>query len=695
MANKLTFVAQSAEEAEDLRARGVAYEYEGQTYEPDVPVAKNEDEFKALWNDGVKFEYDGVLYPSDVKERNRLIENSKGLAKIFMQVMGAEGESLDDLLAQSAEVAKGRQMDKLKELSRQAAKAALTFFDFMASEVIEALREADPADSSRTVAEALTERQRDFWAFPYTDNPLIEGFGAQTLITGMPAIEAVEERRAEVIELIGAGTYEMAFEASKRIGQDFDLLLEGMKDGRVRTPEGHAWPTYSADTLAWVDNERGGATLDHIKAGDPDLTLLTAMLGMGDEERLYEGYAPADEQTRRAIAEGEETPVGRPLTLLLDYRRNHDLQFDALNVLCNRGYEAQLRDILRPEPLEEVKAVAVYPLEEMAANHAFINKALDGLVWIAHGHKSYDLEPKNAKSKSKEKYKLTASEDACGRFFHENKGANTEHAKAVMSAVYTMRTDRRAEGFVHKGRIWFPESTILREMLRTQQGSIEKPRGNTAGKKLVHDAIAMLSSAQVSGRDFNGEPIALEYFMQAAYREKLSVGGSVMTGGFWGFPENATPIEDYSKEIGASYNYPLLDMEPMSIKNVWLRPYLLNVLNQARGELYTRSGRANPRKKNKKIKRAWSEIFGIADPLKDGNIPPKTKQRIVDDAEKVLRALAKMDSKGKLREGRPMTIRAYSERDGSKGRGKGEWKNLVIECTTSYRAYKDSDISLS
>lgn len=358
MANKLTFVAQSAEEAEDLRARGVAYEYEGQTYEPDVPVAKNEDEFKALWNDGVKFEYDGVLYPSDVKERNRLIENSKGLAKIFMQVMGAEGESLDDLLAQSAEVAKVRQMDKLKELSMRAAKAALTYFDFMASEVIEALREADPADSSRTVAEALTERQRDFWAFPYTDNPLIEGFGAQTLITGMPAIEAVEERRAEVIELIGAGTYEMAFEASKRIGQDFDLLLEGMKDGSVRTPEGHAWPTYSADTLAWVDNERGGATLDHIKAGEPDLTLLTAMLGMGDEERLYEGYAPADEQTRRAIAEGEETPVGRPLTLLLDYRRNHDLQFDALNVLCNRGYEAQLRAVLRPKQTRQKRATA-------------------------------------------------------------------------------------------------------------------------------------------------------------------------------------------------------------------------------------------------------------------------------------------------------------------------------------------------
>lgn len=41
-----------------------------------------------------------------------------------------------------------------------------------------------------------------------------------------------------------------------------------------------------------------------------------------------------------------------------------------------------------------------------------------------------------------------------------------------------------------------------------------------------------------------------------------------------------------------------------------------------------------------------------------------------------------MDAHNELREGRPMYIRAYSERDGQRGRGKGAWLNLVIEGST-------------
>lgn len=500
----------------------------------------------------------------------------------------------------------------------------------------------------------INEKPPSYWDFPYAEQSPLFTMGYSYLL-GRGWVENFPEL-LERAEAACGSAFKAYCDAVQRVENDYELALAAMADGRIAGE--------------WQRDESGAINPQSFLPYYPDI------------EVEFKGES------------GKIDPYDAMLDGLIDFNMAED-QYYALHILCTLGHAEKLREILRPEPLEQVKAVASYPVDEMTTNHAFIDKAIDGLVDIALGEKYFVLTPKNARSKSKEFYKLTASEDYCSAFFYENKGANTDHVKGIASAVHTLRTDRRAEGYTHKGRVWFQESTIVREWFRTQRGSIEKPRNATAAKKAVHDAITMLSSAQISGTDASGNTFALEYFMQAAYREKIVVGGRVLEGGFWGFPENATPIEDHSKEIGQSYSYPLLDRDVMSMKNVWIKTYLLDVLNQARGQLYTKGGKVNPRKRHTEVKRSWEEIFKKADPLRNGNLPSKTKQRIVSDFEDMLRTLAKMDSTGKLREGRPMSIKARSERNATKGRGKGEWVNLIIECSSSFRAYKDEDISLS
>lgn len=533
----------------------------------------------------------------------------------------------------------------LRNISQHAVKAMETALESIKESAEDLLKSGIPL---------INEKPPSYWDFPYAEQSPLFTMGYSYLL-GRGWVENFPEL-LERAEAACGSAFKAYCDAVQRVENDYELALAAMADGRIPGE--------------WQRDESGAVSPQSFLPYYPDI------------EVEFKGES------------GKIDPYDAMLDGLIDFNMAED-QYYALHILCTLGHAEKLREVLRPEPLEQVKAVASYPVDEMTTNHAFINKAIDGLFEIAHGKKSFELAPKNTRSKSKEKYKLTASEDYCAAYFGGNRGANTEHVKAIMSAVHTMRTDRRAEGYMYKGRIWFQESTIVRELLRTQQGSIEKPRNATTAKRLVHDAITMLSSAQVSGTDASGNTLALEYFMQAAYREKLIVGGRVLEGGFWGFPENATPIEDYSKEIGQSYSYPLLEGDVMSMKNVWIRTYLLDVLNQARAELYTKGGKVNPRKRNTKVKRSWAEIFRKADPLKNGDLPPKTKQRIVSDFEQMLRTLAKMDSTGKLRAGRPMSIKARSERDATKGRGKGEWVNLVIECSSNFRAYKDDDIDLS
>ena len=64
----------------------------------------------------------------------------------------------------------------------------------------------------------------------------------------------------------------------------------------------------------------------------------------------------------------------------------------------------------------------------------------------------------------------------------------------------------------------------------------------------------------------------------------------------------------------------------------------------------------------------------------------RQKRKLIGDFQAALIALAAMDARDKLHPGRPLYIHAYSEREAGRGRGKGAWVTLVIECTSTFHA---------
>lgn len=483
---------------------------------------------------------------------------------------------------------------------------------------------------------------------------------------------------------------------------------------------GHA----SENTLDWADKEtNGGARRYLFFCMNLRYTFLSSMVEL---ETAVEEEAAEFERLGLKLDEFEHVdlaslPVtlncekadGLPLGYIKGEEESYPYQgirdpqdvFNILRALYVIGLESFLRQVVGRTPIlpsqkrllaseekphiDEVKSIAQFKVEKMAVNHSLLIKTLDGLVEIAYGKPSYRLDPANKKSKSQESYELTASEKRCSQFFVEN-NANVEHVKDIMAVIYTLRKDKRAEGFKHRGKIWFTEATIAREWLRTEQGTISNPDKAKASKKIIHDAIFMLSSAQICGTKPDGSPLAVDYVMNAVFRDKMKDEKGFIHNDVWGFPDDAIPV--YSETIGSIYDYPKLDLPPLKPTNVWMRGFLIDALNQGRAKLY--SGDKKTKTKNFTIKRSWETIFEKASPLKGGQLPPKTKARIVNDMQEMLRAIAKDDCKGKFRESRPMSIKAWSTRDASRGRGKGSWELLVIECSSSYRVFNEEDIDL-
>lgn len=333
---------------------------------------------------------------------------------------------------------------------------------------------------------------------------------------------------------------------------------------------------------------------------------------------------------------------------------------------------------------EVVEVIASYKTTEAFSNHSLAMKTLDdGLYAIAMGEPYFELTPKGGKSK--EAYRLTASADACSRFFADSKG-NAEQIKDVLETVYTLRTDKRAEGFVYRGRIWFTVNTIVQEMRRTKGGTV-KAKDYQRDRKLVDNALLAASGAQVVGTRPNGEPTSTYYLINAVRRDKITYKKETYTD-VWGFDVSAETVNDYARELGYSHSYPLLELEePLTLDEAWIERYLKDALNEARGKLYKTDSNGNPkqhRRANYTVTRSWPEIFKRARPL--GDMSSRQKARLVETFNKMLGVLADMDAHDKLRAGYPLYIRAYSERDAATGRGRGAWKTLVIECSRNMHA---------
>lgn len=342
------------------------------------------------------------------------------------------------------------------------------------------------------------------------------------------------------------------------------------------------------------------------------------------------------------------------------------------------------------EEPEEV-ALAQYKTDRVFANHSLSLKVLNGIYDIAFGKPYYEIAPK--KGKSSESYRLTGSADAAGRFLYEY-GGNSELLKDVLETVHVLRTDKRAEGFLCNGRVWFTVNTIVEEMRRTTGGTVTA-KNYPNDRQTVDAALTFASGAQVVGVKPNGDPMNVTYLTDAIRRDRITFRETEYRD-VWGFLPDAATINDYAREISQAYNYPLLvSKKPLTMDEAWIDRYLRDVLNEARGRLYKTSKSGIPSIRSACVKHfekaiLWDTIFKTACPMKEPS--SRQKQKIVDTFEKVLRLQADMEKRGEMREGMPLYINAHSERDASRGRGKGAWVKLVIDCSRELRV---PDIDLS
>lgn len=342
------------------------------------------------------------------------------------------------------------------------------------------------------------------------------------------------------------------------------------------------------------------------------------------------------------------------------------------------------------EEPEEV-TLAQYKTDRAFYNHSLSLKVLNGIYDIAFGKPYYEIVPKGGKSS--ERYRLTGSVDAASRFLYECDG-NSELLKDVLETVHTLRTDRRAEGFLCNGRVWFTVNTIVEEMRRTTGGTVAAKKYPN-DRQVVDAALTFASGAQVVGVKLNGDPMDVTYLINAVRRDRITFKETEYRD-VWGFLPDAATINDYAREIKQAYSYPLLvSKKPLTMDEAWIDRYLRDVLNEARGRLYKVGRNKAPVVRSARVKHyekeiLWDTIFKTASPMKEPS--SRQKQKIVDTFERVLKLQADMEKRGEMREGMPLYINAHSVRDASRGRGRGKWEKLVIDCSRELRV---PDIDLS
>lgn len=329
---------------------------------------------------------------------------------------------------------------------------------------------------------------------------------------------------------------------------------------------------------------------------------------------------------------------------------------------------------------EEPENVTLAAIERDSSfqNHSLGMKSLSGLEAIARGEKSFQLSPRS--SDSKETYELTAIQVDCEKLF-SLRGVSTEHVRSVLQTVYDLRTSHKAEGFISGGRIWFTTGTILKEMLRTTGGTIREPGNSKAALKVIDAALMAASGARIRGVGPDGKVLNVDYFLNAVRRDKVTYRG-VEYRDVWGFlysGNGSKTLNDYAMEIGQAHYYPLLDSsEPLEFPDVWIYDYLLDMLNEAGGRLYP-SGTERARRTSCTVKRAWETIFEKASPMKA--LDSRKKKALVGRFDAIAQKVVVMAKNGEvLRNGKPLYVKAKSERDAGRGRGAGAWRNLVLEC---------------
>lgn len=319
-------------------------------------------------------------------------------------------------------------------------------------------------------------------------------------------------------------------------------------------------------------------------------------------------------------------------------------------------------------------------LQKKFFNHSFTMQAIsnDVLNELAAKGESGPIAPR--KGKSKEKYSFTASTANAKRFLES--GGNALLLKDVLDTVQSLKETAWDDAIRFDGRVWFPVSTILEEMLRTTAGT-PRARDHKELASKINDALTLASGMQLKGVGPDGKTLNLDYLENCVRREEVT-HQKVVYRDVWGFDVVGTSLNGFMQSSPQVYRYPLTKKKnPNTIGQSGAERIVKNMLNEARTYLYTPSGNSRA-KKTKTVKKSWPEIF---DSMNQGaEMNSRKKNSIVRDFENVIRALAEAESKDELREGRPLYIRATSERDPRRGYGAGAWKNLVLECSTEFHA---------
>lgn len=469
-----------------------------------------------------------------------------------------------------------------------------------------------------------------------------------------------------------------------RVPQDQAAIIEKLDGGQWKTKDGEPWPRdhYGLaditeflppkDMENWHESRKlkSSDITDHTiaKRGLVSLKDMDLCVDMGALSHLV------------AIPKGRTEPGGE---IVIPYGSLVGLDV-AFAFLCNldaAGYSDRLRELFS-EPIEveaELIPLAQVQTSEQLTNHGFIAKALDGIMAIAYGEPEYTLTPKGGKSK--EKYVLRASEKTCSDYLRT--GGNADILRGVIDKVVGILADPQSEKYRVGNHLCITVNTICQELLRTKGGTIEA-RKYEGIRRTVNAALLAATDGRIIATNAAGELKGSIRLLRGEYRDVYKYKKHVYKD-VWIFDVTSSDMNEYSESLGHSYRYPLLEMNrPLKdLTEAWIDRYLKDALNELRGKLYKSDGRKSSRKKAT-VTRSWPQLFEKAkDPTKGTALTSRQKQKLVKEFETILTVLASMDAKGELRADRPLYIKAYSERNTARGKGRGEWKNLVIEATTT------------
>lgn len=382
-----------------------------------------------------------------------------------------------------------------------------------------------------------------------------------------------------------------------------------------------------------------------------------------------------------------DVATGKPMTL-------HTLLGGLLILRASVGVATQILELKRARE-QEAQAIplAQYAKAEAFQIHDFSAKAIDGLFRIAMGEPSFELAPRSGRSR--ERYTLTASEDACTKLF-QVRGANAEQVRAILGTVHSLIKNPRFAEFAHEGRVWFTVNRITEELLRTSAGTI-RAKDYPNIHSLVDAALEAASGAQIKATSPDGATTKVVYLLDAVRLDEVTYNGEAYRD-VWGIAVSAETLAEYAEAKGHAYHYALPQREgPFTLDTVWISSYLSDAMHEARGRLYTvsRNGRISRRRgvTSVTLKRSWQggerAIFDLASPT--CTLTSRQKDRLVRGFEAELTSIVREEAHGERHEGMPLYVRAWSERDGGRGRGKGAYRVLCLEVSNTFRAVRDGE----